>query len=356
MSAHLFSPWTQRGVTLRNRIVVSPMCQYSATGGLANDWHLVHLGARATGGAGAVIAEATSVLPEGRISPADLGLWTDLQVEPLARICRFVASQGAVPGLQLAHAGRKASTAAPWAGGGPLDTAHGGWPDEVTAPSAVPFTPAHAVPQELDAAGIAQLIEAFTAATARAVQAGFRLLEVHAAHGYLLHQFLSPLSNRRQDAYGGDFAGRTRLVREVVAAVREAWPADLPLWVRLSATDWVDGGWTIDDSVALARELGPLGVDLIDCSSGGSSPDARIPVGPGFQVPLAARIRAEAGVPTGAVGLITEPAQADAIVRAGQADVVLMARELLRRPQWPLDAAQALGHPTPVPEQYARAF
>lgn len=356
MSAHLFSPLAQRGVTLRNRIVVSPMCQYSAREGLADDWHLVHLGARATGGAGAVIAEATAVLPQGRISPADLGLWSDDQVEPLARICRFVTARGGVPGLQLAHAGRKASTAAPWAGGGPLDAAQGGWPDQVTAPSAVPFTPAHAVPRELDTAGIAAVVAAFAAATGRAVQAGFRLLEVHAAHGYLLHQFLSPLSNRRRDAYGGDFAGRTRLVREVVAAVREAWPADLPLWVRLSATDWVDGGWTIDDSVALARELGPLGVDLIDCSSGGSSPDARIPVGPGFQVPLAGRIRAEAGVPTGAVGLITEPAQADAIVRAGQADVVLLARELLRRPHWPLEAARALGHPAPVPEQYARAF
>jgi 2,4-dienoyl-CoA reductase-like NADH-dependent reductase (Old Yellow Enzyme family) len=356
MSDHLFAPLTQRGVTLRNRIVVSPMCQYTARDGLANDWHLVHLGGRAIGGAGAVIAEATAVLPEGRISPGDLGLWSEDHVAPLARAFAFVASQGAVPGVQLAHAGRKASTAAPWVGGGPLDAANGGWPDRVVAPSPLPFTPAHAVPQALDDAGIAAIPAAFAAAAQRAHAAGCRLVEIHAAHGYLLHQFLSPLSNRRGDAYGGSFAGRTRLVREVVAAVRAVWPEDLPLWVRISATDWVEGGWTEEDSVVLAGDLAGLGVDLVDCSSGGSSPDARIPAAPGFQVPFAARIRAEAGVATGAVGLITDPAQADAVVRGGRADVVLLARELLRQPHWPLQAALALGRNPPVPPQYARAF
>ena len=356
MPAHLFAPLVQRGVTLRNRIVVSPMCQYMARDGAADDWHLVHLGGLAAGGAGAVIAEATAVLPEGRISPADLGLWADRQVEPLARICRYIAQRGAVPGIQLAHAGRKASTAAPWAGGGPLDASGGGWPAQVTAPSAVPFSPAHPTPQAMDTAAIGALVAAFAAAAGRALAAGCRIVEIHAAHGYLLHQFLSPLSNRRDDGYGGSFAGRTRLVREVVAAVRAAWPEELPLWVRLSATDWVEGGWTIGESVDLARELAPLGVDLVDCSSGGASPEARIPVAPGFQVPFAARIRAEAGIATGAVGLITEPAQADAIVREGRADVVLLARALLRDPHWPLRAAGALGQTLPVPAPYARAF
>ena len=356
MPAHLFAPLVQRGVTLRNRIVVSPMCQYMAQDGLADDWHLVHLGGLAGGGAGAVIAEATSVLPEGRISPADLGLWADRHVEPLARICRYVAQRGAVPGIQLAHAGRKASTAAPWAGGGPLDAASGGWPAQVTAPSAVSFSPAHPTPQAMDTAAIAALVAAFAAAAQRAHGAGCRIVEIHAAHGYLLHQFLSPLSNRREDGYGGSFEGRTRLVREVVAAVRAVWPRELPLWVRLSATDWVEGGWTIGESVDLARELAGLGVDLVDCSSGGSSPEARIPVGPGFQVPLAARIRAEAGIATGAVGMITEPDQANAIVREGQADVVLLARALLRDPHWPLRAAGVLGQTVPVPPPYARAF
>ncbi len=356
MSAHLFAPLMQRGVTLRNRIVVSPMCQYAARDGLADDWHLVHLGSRAAGGAGAVLAEATAVLPEGRISPQDLGLWSDAHIEPLARIFRFIDAQGAVPGIQLAHAGRKASTAAPWTGGGPLGEVDGGWPARVTAPSALPFSTDHPVPQALDQAGLATVVAAFALAARRAHAAGCRLLEIHAAHGYLLHQFLSPLSNRRDDGYGGDFAGRTRLVREVTRAVRAAWPADLPLWVRLSATDWVEGGWTVEDSVALSRDLAALGVDLVDCSSGGSTPAAAIPVGPGFQVPFAARIRAEAGIATGAVGLITEPAQADAIVREGRADVVLMARELLRQPHWPLQAAAALRQPAPVPKPYERAF
>ena len=356
MADHLFSPLVQRGIALRNRIVVSPMCQYSARDGAANDWHLVHLGALAAGGAGAVITEAVAVQPEGRISPADLGLWDDGQIAPLARICRFLADRGTVPGIQLAHAGRKASTVPPWTGGGPAGPDAGGWPDRLAAPSAVPFSAAHPVPQALDEAGIRSVIAAFADAAGRAQAAGFRLAEVHAAHGYLLHQFLSPLSNRRDDAWGGGFAGRTRLLREVVAAVRRVWPDDLPLWVRISATDWVEGGWTADDSVALARELAPLGVDLVDCSSGGAVPDAAIPVAPGFQVPFAARVRAEAGVASGAVGMITEPAQADAVIREGRADVVLLARELLRHPHWPLDAARALGLAVPAPPQYARAY
>lgn len=356
MTDHLFSPLRQRGVTLRNRIVVSPMCQYMAEDGRATDWHLAHLGARAMGGAGAVIAEATSVLPEGRISPTDLGLWNDDQVEPLARVMRFVAGQGAVPGVQLAHAGRKASTAAPWHGGGPLAAGAGGWPERVVGPSAVPFSPAHPVPVPLDEAAIGAVMTAFAAAARRAAAAGALICEVHAAHGYLLHQFLSPLSNRRTDGWGGTFAGRTRLLLQTVAAVREAWPADRPLWVRLSATDWMDEGWMLEESIALARKLKSLGVDLVDCSSGGSSPDARIPVGPGFQVPFADEIRRGAGVATGAVGLITQPDQADAIIRGGLADVVLMGRELLRRPQWPIEAAAALGQPAPVPAPYARAY
>lgn len=344
-----------RDLTLRNRIVVSPMCQYSCVDGLANDWHLVHLGSRAAGGAGAVIAEATAVVPEGRISPDDLGLWDDRHIEPLARVFRFIRQQGAVPGIQLAHAGRKASMASPWKGGARVMPADGGW-DDVTAPSALAFADDYAPPQALDAAGIARVIEAFAAAARRALAAGAEILEIHAAHGYLLHQFLSPLSNRREDGYGGVWENRTRLVHEVVTTVRGVWPERLPLWVRFSATDWAEGGWTVDDSVRLANSLGPLGVDLIDCSSGGLVPGVRIPLGPGYQVDFAARIRAEARIATGAVGMITEPRQADDIIRAGQADVVLLARELLRRPHWPLHAAKELGQPAPVPPQYARAF
>jgi len=356
VTMHLFSPLSLRGVTLRNRIVMSPMCQYSARDGLAQDWHLVHLGARALGGVGAILAEATAVAPEGRISPDDLGLWRDDHVAPLERIFRFVADQGAVAGIQLAHAGRKASTAAPWFGGGPADLAGGGWPDAVVAPSAIPFANGYPTPRALDLAGIRRLVDAFRAAAGRALAAGAQLLEIHAAHGYLLHEFLSPLTNRREDAYGGSFDGRSRLLGEVVAAVREVWPERLPLFVRISATDWVAGGWTVEDAVALAGRLAPLGVDLIDCSSSGLVPDAPVPVAPGYQVPFAAQIRAGAGIATGAVGLITEPRQADAIVRAGQADVVLLGRELLRRPHWPLHAARELDQPAPVPPQYRRAF
>jgi 2,4-dienoyl-CoA reductase-like NADH-dependent reductase (Old Yellow Enzyme family) len=355
MSSRLFEPLRQRGVTLRNRIAVSPMCQYSCDDGFATDWHLVHLGARAVGGAGLVMAEAAAVVPEGRISPADLGVWKDEHVEPLARVFRFLKEQGAVPAIQLAHAGRKASTDAPWRGGGPVGPEKGGWTD-VVGPSALPFAEGYRTPTELDAAGIAAVVAAFAAAAERMDRAGAEVVEIHAAHGYLLHQFLSPLSNRRTDVYGGSLENRTRLVRETVAAVRRVWPEEKPLWLRISATDWVDGGWDADQAVALARTVKDLGVDLIDCSSGGAVPDAKIPVAPGFQVPFAERIRREAGVATGAVGMITGPGQAEAIVREGRADVVLMAREFLRRPQWPLHAAIELGAEPPLPAQYARGF
>lgn len=355
MNQGFFAPFDLRSVVLRNRVVVSPMCQYSAMHGLANDWHLVHLGSFARGGAAAVIAEATAVVPEGRISPDDLGLWDDRHVDPLARIFRFIREQGAVPGVQLAHAGRKASMASPWRGGGRVAPADGGW-DDVVAPSPIPFAPEYAQPRALDVAGIARVVEAFAAAARRALAAGAQIVEIHAAHGYLLHEFLSPLSNRRQDDYGGAWPQRARLLREVVGAVRGVWPESLPLWVRISATDWVEGGWNLDDSVRLAQDLRPLGVDLIDCSSGGLVTGVKIPVAPGYQVDFAARIRAEAGIATGAVGLITEPGQADDIIRAGQADVVLLARELLRRPHWPLHAARELGQKAPVPPQYLRAF
>lgn len=350
---HLFEPLRLRSVTLRNRIGVSPMCQYSAVDGAATDWHLVHLGARAVGGAGLVIFEATSVDPIGRISPADLGLWSDAQVEPLGRIVRFVESHGAVAALQLAHAGRKASTAVPWEGGKPLLEGSGGW--RTVAPSALGFAEGYPVPEALDEPGIQRVIDAFGAAAGRALQAGFRVVEIHAAHGYLLHQFLSPLSNTRQDRWGGTFENRTRLIREVVGAVRARWPERNVVMVRLSATDWVPGGWDVDQSVELARQLKELGVDLVDCSSGGLVPGAVIPAGPGYQTPFAERIRRDAGVPSASVGLITSPQQADHIVRTGQADVVLLARELLRDPHWPLHAARALGQEMAWPVQYQRA-
>jgi 2,4-dienoyl-CoA reductase-like NADH-dependent reductase (Old Yellow Enzyme family) len=350
---HLFSPLELRSVTLRNRIAVSPMCQYSAVEGRANDWHLVHLGTRAVGGAGLVLFEATAVEPRGRISPADLGLWEDAQVEPLARIVRFVEAQGAAAGLQIAHAGRKGSTAPPWDGGGAVPASAGGWTP--VAPSAIPFTSAHPAPQPLDLAALRAIVEAFSATARRAAAAGFEVLEVHAAHGYLLHQFLSPLSNRREDAYGGTFDRRTRLVREVVSAVREAWPERLPLLVRISATDWVPGGWDVDEAVELARTLGGLGVDLVDVSSGGLAATAQVPAGPGYQTGFAERIRREARIATAAVGMFTSPEQADHAIRSGQADVVLLARELLRDPYFPLRAAKALGHEGPWPRQYQRA-
>jgi len=355
MPTGLFTPFRQRDIEMRNRLMVSPMCQYSCINGHATDWHLVHLGSRAVGGAGAVMAEAAAVVSEGRISPADLGVWRDEHTAPLARVFRFLKEQGAVPAIQLAHAGRKASTAPPWTGGGPVGPDKGGWDDLVSA-SALPFADGHPTPTALDQAGIDRVVKAFATAAARMLDAGAEIIEIHAAHGYLLHQFLSPLSNRRKDGYGGSYDNRTRLVKETVAAVREVWPDRLPLYLRISATDWVEGGWNVEESVDLSREVGKMGVDLIDCSSGGAVPDAVIPVAPGFQVPFAERIRKDAGIATGAVGLITEAAQADAIVREGQADVVLMARELLRRPQWPLHAALELGETPPMPRQYERGF
>ena len=331
------------------------MCQYSSIDGFANDWHMVHLGSRAVGGAAAVITEATAVTPDGRISPDDLGIWKDEHVERLARIFAFIASQGAVPGTQLAHAGRKASTAAPWKGGGPVEVAAGGWLP-ILAPSAIACSENYQVPAALDERGIGDVVRAFSDAARRAHAAGARVIELHAAHGYLLHQFLSPLSNRRDDRYGGSFDNRTRIVRDVVEAVRRVWPESYPLLVRISATDWVDGGWTIEDSVALARLLKPLGTDAIDCSTGGLVGGARIPIGAGYQVPFAERVKREAEIATVAVGLITSAEQAEQIVRLGQADCVMLARGFLRDPYWPIHASQALGQAPIVPPQYLRAF
>lgn len=348
----LFTPFVQRSLTLRNRIVVSPMCQYSATDGVPDDWHLVHLGSRAVGGAALVIAEATAVSAEGRISAQDVGLWNDAQRDAWRPITRFIESHGAIAGVQLAHAGRKASAQRPWEGGGPL--VDGAW--TTVAPSAIPLDTDWPAPVALDEAGLRKVVDDFRVAAERALAAGFRLVELHAAHGYLLHQFLSPLSNRREDAYGGSFENRTRLLREVIAAVRSVWPAELPLWVRVSATDWHEGGWDIEQSVRLARELPALGVDLVDVSSGGLVPHVKIPLGPGYQVPFAARIRREAGIATAAVGLITEPEQAERIVAQGDADLVLIARESLRDPYFPRRAAEALGAKIEAPAQYRRAW
>ncbi len=330
------------------------MCQYSCLDGYATDWHLVHLGSRASGGAGVVIAEATAVVPEGRISPEDLGIWSEGHAGALEPAARFIASQGAVPGIQLAHAGRKASTARPWAPvQGMILPAQGGW--QTVGPSAVAFADNYPMPAALDGAGIAAVVEAFGAAARRAVGAGFRLIEIHAAHGYLLHEFLSPHSNKRTDRYGGSLENRTRLLLEVVDRVRASIPDRLPVLVRISATDWTDGAWTVEESVDLVRILSGRGVDLVDCSSGGNVSGVRIELKPGYQVPFAERIRRETGVPTGAVGLITEATQADQIVRSGQADIVLLARELLRDPYWPLHAAKTLGVAAPWPAQYLRA-
>jgi len=349
------TPLAIREITLRNRIAVSPMCQYSSEDGFATDWHLVHLGSRAVGGAGLVCLEATAVAPRGRISPADLGIWNPEHIEFLARIARFLHSQGAAAGIQLAHAGRKASTRRPGEGsGGLLPEAEGGW--QSVAPSAVPFRAGDPAPHALSKAEIHALADGFRDAAARALQAGFDLVEIHGAHGYLIHQFLSPLSNRRTDEYGGTLDNRLRFASEVTEAVRAVWPARLPLFFRISATDWVPGGWTADDSVYLVRRLQTLGVDLVDCSSGGSAPDAEIPFGPGYQVRFAERIRRETQMRTGAVGLITTPRQADDIVRHGQADLILLGREFLRDPYFPLHAASALGEKPAPPLQYARAF
>jgi 2,4-dienoyl-CoA reductase-like NADH-dependent reductase (Old Yellow Enzyme family) len=352
MSA-LFSPLTLRHVSLANRVGVSPMCQYSSEDGFATDWHLVHLGGLATGGAGLVFTEAAAVTPDGRISPHDLGIWKDEHVPMLQRIVQFMRAQGTVAGIQLAHAGRKASTRRPWSGQGEVPAAEGGW--LVKAPSALAFAPDYPQPEALTLEELPGVVDAFVAATRRALAAGFQVVEIHASHGYLLHAFMSPLSNTRTDAYGGSFDHRVRLTLEVAAAVRAAWPAELPLFVRLSATDWADGGWTLDETVQLAARLKALGVDVIDCSSGGLTAAQKIALGPGYQVPFARRIRSDADVATAAVGLITDAHQAEAIIAHGDADLVLMAREMLRNPRWPLAAARMLGADVHWPEQYVRA-
>ena len=349
----LFDPLTLRGLTLGNRIFVSPMCQYSSVDGFATDWHLVHLGSRAVGGTALVFTEACAVTADGRISPVDLGIYRDAHVDMLRRIVRFIHTQGSAAGIQLAHAGRKASTEPPWRGGKKVDIADGGWAP--VAPTDVPFDAAYPVPKALNTAEIDDVVASFRRAATRALEAGFDVAEIHAAHGYLIHEFLSPLTNTRTDHYGGSFDNRARLIREVVSAVRQVWPDSQPVFVRISATDWVPDGWNVDESIALARQLAPLGVDLIDCSSGGNFNGAAIPVGPGYQVPFAERIKKEGGIATGAVGLITTPEQADMIIRNGQADAVLLAREMLRDPYSPMHAAVALGVPFSWPVQYLRA-
>ena len=352
---HLFSPLTIRSVTLRNRIGMSPMCQYSATDGFANDWHYIHLGSRAVGGAGLVIVEATAVAPEGRITPGCLGLWSDQHIEPLARIAKFVKEHGAVAGIQIAHAGRKASADLPWRGGAHLSEAQGGWP--TIAPSAFPFGgDLPKVPRAMTEADILRVQNNFVAAAKRALGAGFQWLELHAAHGYLFNEFLSPLTNRRTDKYGGSFENRTRLLLDTTRAVRKVWPAHLPLAVRISAIDWMPGGWQIEHSIALAKLLKAVGVDMMDCSSGGLVPDAKIEVKPGYQVPFAQEIRHGATITTAAVGFITEAKPADEIIRCGQADVVLLGRQLLADAYWPAHAAKSLGQKITPPNQYLRAW
>lgn len=354
---HLFDPFTLRDVTLRNRIAVSPMCQYWAADGKVSDWHLVHLGSRAVGGAGLVLSEQTAVEARGRITPHDAGIWSDDHIEPWARVARFVGEYGAVPGLQLGHAGRKASTAPPWSRAGKdaaVADAEGGW--EPVAPSPIPFRDGSRVPRELTKADITDIVAAFGAAAGRAREAGFRWLECHFAHGYLGHAFHSPLSNRRTDEYGGSFENRIRFVVEAVRRVRRSWPDDLPLSVRLSLTDWVDGGWTLDESVEMCKRLKGEGADLIDCSSGFGFPGVEYPMGPGWQVPLSEAIRTQVGIPTAAVGMITEPRQADEIIRAGKADIVMLATKMLHDPYWPLHASQELHpdapHHLPPPYDY----
>jgi 2,4-dienoyl-CoA reductase-like NADH-dependent reductase (Old Yellow Enzyme family) len=350
---HLFDPLPIRSLTLANRIVVSPMCQYSSVDGFSNDWHVVHLGSRAVGGAALVMTEASGVTPDGRISPQDLGVYDDGHVPGLARIVRFVHAQKALAGIQLAHAGRKGSTRRPWEPPGTVTPENGGW--EPVGPTNEPFADNYPVPRPLRLDEIPGVVDAFRAAARRALAAGFDVAEIHAAHGYLIHEFYSPLVNTRTDAYGGSYDNRVRLCLEVAEAVRGVWPPHLPLFVRISSTDWKERGWDLDQSVELARRLRDRGVDLVDCSSGGAVADQQIVVGPGYQVPFAERIRRDAGIATGAVGMITEAGQADAIIRGGQADLVLLARELLRDPYWPLHAADTLGHVVPWPAQYLRA-
>jgi 2,4-dienoyl-CoA reductase-like NADH-dependent reductase (Old Yellow Enzyme family) len=348
----LFSPLIIKSITLKNRIVVSPMCQYSATDGFTNDWHLVHLGTRAVGGSGLIFMEATAVSPEGRISPGDTGIWSDSHIDGLRRITKFIQLQGAFAGIQLAHAGRKASCAVPREGGKQLDENHGGW--KTVAPVNLPFYAEDRAPESLNKEGISKIISDFKTAAARTRDAGFNVVEIHSAHGYLLHEFLSPLSNQRNDEYGGSFENRTRLLCQVIEAVKLVWPPENPLFVRISSTDWTEGGWTIEESIKLAGILKELGVDLIDCSSGGNVQNARMPVGPGYQVQFAEAIR-KTGIMTGAVGLITTAGQAESILQEGKADLVFMARELLRNPYFPLRAAQELGVDVTWPVQYTRA-
>lgn len=350
--ARLFEPWKIKGVTVKNRICVSPMCQYSTPDGLAGDWHMVHLGSRAVGGAGVVMVEASAVSPEGRITPDDLGIWSDPHGKALEPIVRFVDRFGAIPGIQIAHAGRKASTAAPFKGGHPLKIGEGGW--TTLSPSDLPFGH-YPAPRAMEKTDMEKVREDFRKAAIRAHGAGFRILEIHMAHGYLLHSFLSPLANRRNDLYGGNLENRMRFPLEVVRTVREVWPENLPLWVRISSTDWVEGGWDADQSVVLARSLKEAGMDVIDCSSGGTTPDARIPLGPGYQTAIAARIRRESEIPVVAVGMISDAVQAEHILVTGQADAVSLAREMLRDPYWALHAAHRLGADTPWPVQYERA-
>jgi 2,4-dienoyl-CoA reductase-like NADH-dependent reductase (Old Yellow Enzyme family) len=350
----LFAPLTIRGMNFRNRVAVSPMCEYSCQDGFANDWHLVHLGSRAVGGAALVLTEAAAVEARGRISPADLGIWKDEHIDKLAQITAFIKQQGAIPGMQIAHAGRKASCRVPWDGGAAIPAADGGW--QTVAPSALPFRNTDPIPKELSVAEIHEVVEKFGAAARRALAAGFEVIEIHAAHGYLLHEFYSPLSNQRTDEYGGTFENRIRLTLEVAKTVRAVLSDKNPLFVRISSTDWKENGWTLDDSVKLAEYLRGIGVDLIDCSSAGLVPDAKISVGPAYQAPFAERIRKDADIPTGAVGLITDADQADRIIRSGQADIVLLARQMLRDPYWPLHAAQVLKVPLEPPVQYVRAF
>lgn len=353
MSSKLFSTLQIKSITLKNRIAISPMCQYSSLDGFANDWHLVHLGSRASGGAGLIIQEATAVSPEGRISPEDLGIWKDEHIEKLQSIVRFIKSQNTVPGIQLAHAGRKASSASPWNGGRKVTVENGGW--ATVAPSAIGFHENEMAPFALDKTGIQKVISDFKAATKRAVQAGYQLLEIHAAHGYLLHQFMSPLSNLRTDEYGRSFENRIRLTMEVLEAVQSEWPKDLPLFIRISATDWADGGWNIEESIQLSKILKEKGVDLIDVSSGGAVSHQQIPLGPNYQVPFAEQIKKETGILTGAVGLITKSDQAEEILASEKADLVLFARESLRNPNLGLTFAQELNADVQWPKQYERA-
>jgi 2,4-dienoyl-CoA reductase-like NADH-dependent reductase (Old Yellow Enzyme family) len=352
LMAKLFSSLRIKNITLKNRIVVSPMCQYSSEDGFANDWHLVHLGTRAAGGAGLIFTEATAVSPEGRISPGDLGIWKDEHIIRLTRIANFIHSQGGISGIQLAHAGRKASCAVPRDGGKQLDEKHGGW--LTVAPGNIPFSAEERKPESLNNEGIQKIISDFKAAAGRAMVAGYKVVEIHGAHGYLLHEFLSPLSNKRTDEYGGSFENRIRLLQQVIDAVKSVWPAENPLFVRISSTDWTEGGWTIEESVRLAYILKDLGVDLIDCSSGGNVSHAKIPVGPGYQIPFSEAVR-KTGILTGAVGLITTARQAESILQEEKADLVFLARELLRNPYFPLSAARELGAEIIWPEQYLRA-